>query len=330
MKVMRSRSDLPGRWLWAAALAAVLITVTAARAAEPPGRPSWSDLIPDKIQPPNPVKGPRHIPGSARSYTATQIDDGSNPPDWFPAAHPPAPQMVAHGHPPAVPGCALCHLYSGQGHPESANLAGQPAGYLARQMADFKSGARVDPARMTAIGRATSDEDAKLAATWFASLTPVAWFKVVESDQVPRTWITPDHLRLRRPEGGIEPLGRRIVEFADDTELARDRDPDSGFTTYVPVGSIASGKHLAETGAEGRSVTCIACHGQQLEGMGEVPRIAGLSAVYVAHQLAAFRGNGRTGPVADPMRVVAAKLTQDDILSLAAYLVSLEPQGPKR
>jgi cytochrome c553 len=287
--------------------------------------PAWSELTPDSVQLNDSGRAHREVPGSTKSFTPRQIDDGSNPPDWFPAGHPPAPKIVAHGSPPAVPGCALCHLYSGQGHPESANLAGQPAGYLVRQMADFKSGARLDPARMTAIGKATSDEDAKLAAQWFSKLEPSVWFRVVESDQVPKTWITKDHLRLLRPEGGSEPLGKRIVEVADDSELALDRDPHSGFTTYVPTGSIAEGRRLAQTGVDGRSVACTTCHGPRLEGIGDVPRIAGLSAVYVAHQLAGFRGTSRTGPVADPMRVVARGLTQDDILYLAAYLVSLEP-----
>jgi cytochrome c553 len=31
--------------------------------------------------------------------------------------------------------CGSCHLMSGQGHPESADIAGMPAEYLIRQMA---------------------------------------------------------------------------------------------------------------------------------------------------------------------------------------------------
>jgi cytochrome c553 len=324
MRTQRTQSCVPNA-VTALTLVSAWMAVTTTHAQDGVAIPSWSELTPDTVQLTESAGAYRKVPGSNQSLTTEQIDDGANPPDWFPVDHPPAPKIVAHGAPPNVPGCALCHLYSGQGHPESANLAGQPVGYLIRQMADFKSGARLDPARMTDIGKATSDADAKLAAQWFASLKPTTWFRVVESGQVPRTWITTDHLRLRRPEGGSEPLGKRIVEFADDTELALDRDPRSGFTTYVPPGSIAEGLRLLQNGVDGRSIACNTCHGPRLEGMDEIPRIAGLSAVYVAHQLAGFRGTSRTGPIADPMRVVAQKLTQDDILYLAAYLVSANP-----
>src|SRR5271169_2964989 len=134
--------------------------------------PSWAFLVADPNQlPENPTKA-RRVPGSTRTYTLEQINDLSNPPDWVPAQHPPAPAIVSHGSGPNVPACTACHLYSGLGHPESANLAGQPATYLIQQMADFKSGARHDPARMTAIGKAISDDDARIAANWFAGLKP--------------------------------------------------------------------------------------------------------------------------------------------------------------
>src|SRR5271155_4230436 len=134
--------------------------------------PSWAFLVADPNQAPENPREVRRVPGSTKNYTLEQINDLSNPPDWVPAQHPPAPAIVSHGSGPNVPACAACHLYSGLGHPESANLAGQPAAYLAQQMADFKSGTRLDPARMTAIGKAISDDDARIAANWFASLKP--------------------------------------------------------------------------------------------------------------------------------------------------------------
>ena len=44
--------------------------------------PSWAFNIPDKVQPDvEEPTGPIHVPGSAKSYTAAQIDDLTNPPD---------------------------------------------------------------------------------------------------------------------------------------------------------------------------------------------------------------------------------------------------------
>src|SRR5208282_2716626 len=168
--------------------------------------------------------------------------------------------------------------------------------------------------------------DARVAANWFASLKPKVWFRVVETTRVPQSRVTADHLRVNLPGTGTELLGERIIEMAEDADRAIDRDPRSGFVSYVPPGSIAKGKMLAKGGVEGRSIACTTCHGPNLEGVGEVPRIAGLSAVYVGRQLAGFRGNMRTGPVAEPMRAAATNLTDADILALSAYLVSLKPR----
>src|SRR5580692_11833623 len=83
------------------------------------------------------------VPGSSQKYSLAQIDDPFNPPDWFPNEHPPMPQVVAHGGPkPAGRACAQCHLPSGDGHPESASLAGLPVAYVHRQMQAFKTGIR--------------------------------------------------------------------------------------------------------------------------------------------------------------------------------------------
>jgi len=77
----------------------------------------------------------KQAPGSARKYTQAQIDDPFNPPDWYPDQHAPAPSAVIKGTPPAGNACAQCHLMSGNGHPESSDLAGLPAPYVVRQMA---------------------------------------------------------------------------------------------------------------------------------------------------------------------------------------------------
>ena len=61
-------------------------------------RPDWAFPVTDKVQPPSTHEGePKPPPGSTKSYTRTQIDDLSNPPDWYPNMHPPMPPVVAHG-----------------------------------------------------------------------------------------------------------------------------------------------------------------------------------------------------------------------------------------
>jgi cytochrome c553 len=100
----------------------------------------------------------QHVPGSLKAYTQTQIDDPFNSPDWFPDEHPPMPAIVAQGQKPLVQACAYCHLTTGDGHPQTASLAGLSSPYLRAQMAEFRAGGRkgVLAAPMIAIAHAIS------------------------------------------------------------------------------------------------------------------------------------------------------------------------------
>ena len=123
----------------------------------------------------------------------------------------------------------------------------------------------------------------------------------------------------------MEPIGDRIITLPEDQEKARLRDPRSGFVAYVPPGSVARGKALVE-GGRGKTIACDICHGQGMQGLANVPRLAGLHPIYIARQLYLFREGDRTGPDAPLMRKPLANLNDQDILDVAAYLASLPPQ----
>lgn len=67
--------------------------------------------------------------------------------------------------------CAGCHGADGNGgaDPSWPKLAGQDASYIAKQLSDFKSGARKDPI-MTGMAAPLSATDVKNLAAYFASL----------------------------------------------------------------------------------------------------------------------------------------------------------------
>ena len=288
--------------------------------------PAWAYPAPDKDQPVLPATSePRHLAGSPKTYTPEQIEDLANPPDWYPEDHGPLPAVIGHGTPPNALACGSCHLQSGHGHPESADLAGMPAEYIVRQMAYFKSGVRQEPARMNAIAKAVSDADARQAAEWFAAMKPGGWIKVVEADTVPKSYVSvKGRMRLPLPSGGTEPLGKRIVELPDDPTRATARDAHSGFTAYVPKGSIARGAALASSGI-GKTVSCFVCHGDGLKGLGDVPHIAGLHPIYIVRQLSNIQTGASAGSATALMKRVVANLTEDDMIALAAYASSLAP-----
>jgi cytochrome c553 len=154
----------------------VLMLASLAPAALAADNPDWAYPV---TPPPLDSVTLKSLPGSTKQYTQAQIDDPFNPPDWYPNDHPPMPPIVANGGPkPAGRACAQCHLTSGDGHPESASLAGLPAAYIVRQMAEYRDGNRkgVRAAVMIAMSKVLSDAEVKAAADYFASLKPAAGF----------------------------------------------------------------------------------------------------------------------------------------------------------
>jgi cytochrome c553 len=294
----------------------------------PNGLPSWAYNIPDAVQPPSEAPTGRiHAPGSSREYDAAMVAGNANPPDWFPDEHGPAPRIVKGEVGGAPNACGSCHLMSGQGHPESADIAGLPAEYIARQMKYFKSAARKDEARMGPIARATSEEDVRQAAEYFAAIKPIRWVKVIETATPPKTYVSAAaRHRVLVAGGGTEPIGRRIIEIPDDPLRTAIRDPHSPFTAYVPPGSIARGAALVKTGGSGKTISCVICHGDALTGLGEVPRIAGLQPVYIARQLITIQNGSSAGTAVALMKKAVANLSEDDIISISAYLGSLPPR----
>jgi cytochrome c553 len=294
----------------------------------PNGLPSWAYNIPDKDQPKlAPLSGTIRVPGSAKEFDAAQVRSTTNPPDWFPEEHPPAPGIVKGGSAPPGAVCGTCHLMSGQGHPESADIAGLPAEYIVRQMNYFKSGTRKDNERMTPIAKNVSDEDVRQAAEYFAAVKPIPWVKVIETATPPKTYVSIDaRHRVLDPNGGTEPIGHRIIETPVDPMQTSIRDPHSAFIAYVPPGSIARGEALVKNGGSGKTIQCAICHGDDLKGLGEVPRLAGLQPVYLARQLICMQNGSSAGTAAALMKKVVANLSEDDIISISAYLGSLPPR----
>jgi cytochrome c553 len=309
------------------------ITAAPQQPAAPVGPPGWAFPFGEQVaqSPRKEEPGPLKIPGSAKAYTQAQIDDAFNPPDWFPDEHPPMPQVVARGSGKDVRACAQCHLTTGMGHPESAIVTGFSVPYFMRQIEDMKNGDRKTGGIMDTISKAMSEGDVRQAAEYFAGLKPFPYIKVVETETVDKSYVERGGMRLRAPGGGTEPLGKRIIILPEDEERIMRRDPHGSVTiAHVPSGSIAKGKELVTMGGSGKTVGCAACHGAELQGAdgpgtADAPRIAGLQPIYIFRQLYSFQNNSRAGASALLMKPVVAKLTEEDMIAIAAYLGSLAP-----
>jgi cytochrome c553 len=180
---------------------------------------------------------------------------------------------------------------------------------------------------MGPIARAVSDEDLRQAAEYFAAIKPIPFVKVIEAATPPKTYVSADarHRRIM-PDGGTEAIGRRIIQIPEDPMQTTIRNPHSGFIAYVPPGSIKKGEGLVKTGGSGKTIQCAICHGDALTGLGEVPRLAGLQPVYLARQLIQMQNGTSAGTNAALMKKVVAKLSEDDIIAISAYLGSLPPR----
>jgi len=293
---------------------------------------AWAYPVPDPPPPSSADNGPKTLPGSTKSYTQAQIDDQFKPPDWFPQEHTPLPRVVETGI--QAQACGSCHLMSGLGHPESANLAGLPVAYMLRQMEDFKNNLRKDPepyapslraGRMNIIAAGLPEEEMRKAVEWFATLKPAVWYKVIEATTVPKTWVNGGRMRLPLAAGGTEPLGNRIITLPQDPARVELRDPHSGFIAYVPPGSLKKGEELVTKGGGGKTIACNICHGEGLKGLGDVPRLAGVHPIYVVRQLYDIQVGANSSSAAAQMKKVVEKLTDDDMIAIAAYTASLAP-----
>lgn len=75
---------------------------------------------------------------------------------------------------------------------------------------------------------------------------------------------------------------------------------------------------------KGKSAACAACHGANGIGIAPTfPNLAGQKADYLVAQLKAFKSGERKGANAAMMAPMAAGLSEQDMMDLAAYYSSL-------
>lgn len=283
--------------------------------------------------PPEEDDGTLHsLPGSNGMFTLDEARNRFGPADWYPQDHLPMPSIVAVGRESAgIMACSLCHYPNGQGKPENASVVALEPEYFIQQLQDMRDGLRssantgkANTFNMIAFAVNMTDEEIEEAAEYYGAMQWRQWIEVVETDIVPLTFRRGGlHIPLEGDEAGEEAIGQRIIEMPVDpegTELWR--DPRAGFRALVPVGAISAGETLATTGGD-KTISCAICHGEQLQGLGQVPAIRGRSPSYLARQLFDFQQGTRQGPWSPLMDAVVKRLTGEDIINLTAYIASL-------
>jgi cytochrome c553 len=105
-----------------------------------------------------------------------------------------------------------------------------------------------------------------------------------------------------------------VIDLANYFSTLSPRAADNGDKALVTMG-----KTIYEQGIPASNiVSCFVCHGPNAEGVGEIPRLGGLSYTYLKKRLEEW-GKGYH-VTAEPMPQVAKELTQVEIEEIASYL----------
>jgi len=188
--------------------------------------------------------------------------------------------------------CGACHGATGVNpNPTYPDLAGQHAAYIAKQLADFKSGARTDM-MMAPMAANLSEQDMADLAAYYSS-------------------------QKRASERTASTGGDSATSAAAPAGEVTIVTSTSAKALYA--GDIKAGQE--------KSAMCASCHGADGNSLVAIyPNLAGQSANYIAKQLTDFKAGERNDPV---MAGMVAALSKKDINDLAAYFAVQVPAAGK-
>ena len=121
----------------------------------------------------------------------------------------------------------------------------------------------------------------------------------------------------QRHNANMSPLARTMS--ADEIKRLADyyasQPPLRNDSFVADPAIVAKGEALAKAG------NCTACHGNDLAGHDQFPRLAGQGYDYLVDQLTAYNNGQRVDPTG-AMSGITAKLSKEDITQLSHYLAS--------
>lgn len=79
-----------------------------------------------------------------------------------------------------------------------------------------------------------------------------------------------------------------------------------------------------QIGAKQYKKDCRGCHGPTAKGLASYPKLRGQSVAYLVDKLERYRKGERFGPNTPLMAPRAKKLTDQDIVNISAFIVSLD------
>lgn len=104
--------------------------------------------------------------------------------------------------------------------------------------------------------------------------------------------------------------------FAVSSALATDADTSSA-SSEVAAGDLEAGEKLYKK-------ECRGCHGPTAKGVSSYPKLREQTIEYLVDKLERYRAGEKFGPNTPLMAPRAKKLSDDDILNISTFIVSLD------
>ena len=122
----------------------------------------------------------------------------------------------------------------------------------------------------------------------------------------------------------VDPLTDAYLREIAQYFSALDVPYPAPLTTAAPADVLVRGKQLVSQGDLGRQIpACMQCHGTTLTGVApHIPGLLGLPRDYLNAQLGAWKTGQRRAHAPDCMKVVVARLREEDINAVSSWLAA--------
>ena len=125
-----------------------------------------------------------------------------------------------------------------------------------------------------------------------------------------------NQLKAFKSGARTSPTMKNMASGLDNTDI----ENLAAYFGSVSPQSAGGNPDLAKQGKSKVSM-CLGCHGNNAQGRGQFPRLAGQQPAYLVKQLLAFQNGDRVG---GPMGAIAKGLSEQDIKEITAYLGTLK------
>lgn len=115
------------------------------------------------------------------------------------------------------------------------------------------------------------------------------------------------------PAGSPAPMAEEAAP--GPAAAAEEKAADPAGPSDTAEADLAAGEEIFQK-------NCRSCHGPKAQGMASFPRLSDKEADYLLGRLTSYKNKEKVGPNSALMYPIAAKLSEDDMRNVAAYIAT--------